>query len=56
MSDTLAVRHRARDRASREALAGLHPVLVDHSEAVELEILRVVVIAERKGVVAVEPS
>ena len=43
-------------RVSGEAGAGNDAVLVDHSEIAELHVLRIIVVTERKGVTAVEPT
>jgi hypothetical protein len=39
----------------REAGAGLHRVVIDHAQAAEAHVRRVVVVREREGVAAIEP-
>ena len=43
-------------RVSWKAGAGNHPIFIDYSKITEAHLLRVMVVAKRKGVTAVEPA
>src|SRR3954454_18548713 len=42
-------------RVSRKASAGDNPIFVDDSEVAKAHVMRIVIVAEREGVTAVEP-
>ena len=43
-------------RMGWKTAAARHPILVDHTQAAEVRVLRVVVVREGKGVITVEPA